>query len=459
MHTFDSLRGQYPVFAYDGFSIARVPGGVRLSFDFSIDGLCAFHPDTVVYTDGLPVVNAFDSPTARSIVYALGLVEAVSYYKAVCPPVFEVRCGSLNDAQKRWWKKLWFNGLGEFFYRNGIETTEDGFTDIRCREDYRTPEPDFRTSGTHIVPIGGGKDSAVTLSLLQKEIDHIYGFTVNDQPARTDTAIAAGLPLPRVIRTRRTIDPELLRLNREGFLNGHTPFSAIVAFLSLYCAYLIGAENIVLSNESSANEATVSGSDVNHQYSKSYTFERDFTDYVRAYIGLPTRYFSLLRPFNEMQIAKQFAALPQYHAVFRSCNAGSKQNVWCGKCAKCLFVYCILSPFLSEDALRGIFGENLLDKASLQADFDALCGVADVKPFECIGTVREVCSALSRTAAQYTAAAKPLPVLLQRFTQMQREPAGDPLSDFNPEHNVPDSFLPYVEEMARYVRPDGVSGK
>ena len=457
MHTFDSLRRTYPVFAYDGYAISRVPQGVRLSFDFSIDGLCAFHPETVIYTNDLPLCNAFDSPAAKAIVYALGLVEAVSYYKAACPSVFEVRCGSLTAAQKRWWKKLWYNGLGEFFFRNGIETSEDDFTVIRCAEDYQASAPDFRASGTHIVPIGGGKDSAVTLSLLQKEIDHIYGFTVNDQPARTDTALAAGLPLSRVIRTRRTIDPQLLRLNREGFLNGHTPFSAIVAFLSLYCAYLIGAENIVLSNESSANEATVSGSQVNHQYSKSYTFERDFTEYVRDYIGLPTRYFSLLRPFNEMQIAKQFAALPQYHAVFRSCNAGSKTNVWCCNCAKCLFVYSILSPFLSEEALCGIFGENLLDKASLQADFDGLCGIADVKPFECIGTVHEVRSALCRTAAQCTAAGKPLPVLLRRFMDTHPSPGGDPLGQFNTEHNVPDDFIPYVEEMARYVRSDGVS--
>ena len=459
MHTFDSLRSACPVFAYDGYSISRVPEGIRLSFDFSIDGLCAFHPDTVIYTDGLALCNAFDSPTAQAIVFALGMVEAVSYYKAACPPVVEVRCGALNTAQKRWWKKLWYNGLGEFFFRNGIETSEYSFTQIRCGEDYRTPDSDFRPSGTHIVPIGGGKDSAVTLSLLRRELDHIYGFTVNDQPARSDTAIAAGLPLTRVIRTRRTIDPELLRLNREGYLNGHTPFSAIVAFLSLYCAYLIGAENIVLSNESSANEATVSGSDVNHQYSKSYTFERDFTEYVRDYIGLPTRYFSLLRPFNEMQIAKQFPSLPQYHAVFRSCNAGSKRNVWCGNCAKCLFVYCILSPFLSEDALRGIFGENLLDKASLQADFDGLCGIADVKPFECIGTVREVRSALCRTAAQYTAAGKPLPVLLQRFMDTHPSPPDDPLAEYNHEHNVPEAFLPYIEEMARYVRTDGISAK
>ena len=452
MHTFESLRKQYPVFVYDGYHMERTADGIGLSFDFSVPGLCTFHPCTTIRTDGLETVNAFDSETAQAIIFALGLTEAVSYYKAVCSPVIEVRCGGLSEGQKRWWKKLWFNGLGEFFYRNGIETDEESFVQIRCAEDAKMPQADFTDRGLCVVPVGGGKDSAVTLSLLRAFRDRIRPFTVNDQQARTDTVTAAGLPADRILRTHRTIDSELLRLNREGFLNGHTPFSAIVAFLSLYCAYLIGGSHIVLSNESSANESNIRGTNVNHQYSKSYAFERDFTDYVRREIGLPIRYFSLLRSFNEMQIAKQFAALPQYHAIFRSCNAGSKKNIWCCNCAKCLFVYCILSPFLPQESLTAIFGENLLEKEALAADMDGLCGLSDVKPFECIGTVREVQAAVRMTIDRLRNAGEPLPLLLRRCDGKLPDSADDPLLDFNPEHNVPDVFQPCVKEMLDYVR-------
>ena len=207
MHTFESLRKDYPVFAYDGYHIGREPGGVRLRFDFSVEGLCAFHPETFIRTDSLTLLNAFDSAAAQAIVFSLGLTEAVSYYKAVCSPVMDVRCGALTDEQIRWWKKLWFHGLGEFFYRNGIETTEEDFVTVRCAGTWKKPCAAFRSAGLHIVPIGGGKDSAVTLSLLQNEKDRIYGFTVNDQRARTDTMTAAGLPLDRMIRTHRTITP------------------------------------------------------------------------------------------------------------------------------------------------------------------------------------------------------------------------------------------------------------
>jgi AraC-like DNA-binding protein len=87
----------------------------------------------------------------------------------------------------------------------------------------------------------------------------------------------------------------MLDCNKRGFLNGHTPFSAIVAFSSVLTAYLYGLKTVVLSNESSASESTVSEAEVNHQYSKSYQFERDFAAYEREYLHCGVQYFSLLR--------------------------------------------------------------------------------------------------------------------------------------------------------------------
>ena len=238
-------------------------------------------------------------------------------------------------------------------------------------------------------------------------------------------------------------------------MNGHTPFSAIVAFLSFYCAYLVGARDIVLSNESSANESNIAGTEVNHQYSKSYAFECDFAKYAERNLLPDIRYFSLLRPFSELQIAKQFAAYPQYHETFRSCNRGSKQNIWCAKCAKCLFVFSILSPFLPYDRLCALFGADMLDDGSLLADFDGLCGFSAVKPFECVGTVSEIVFALHKSVAQFREAGRPLPVLLQHFADTAGEYTGENLLlDYNPKNNVPDEFFEAVKEMYEYVSAD-----
>ncbi|MDR2753305.1 MAG: hypothetical protein LBB50_03240 [Oscillospiraceae bacterium] len=433
---FEALRAQHPVFHYEGYAVTRDAGGITLRFDFLIDGLGAFHPVTRIATKNLPIVNDFDGPLAHDIVFALGLVELVSYWKCACPPEIVIHCGTLNHDEIRWWKRLWFHGLGEFFYRNGVVTDLDSFVQVRCENapHLRAEGQNFHHSNVCLVPVGGGKDSCVTLHLLQEMGQPLLGFTVNDQPARTETFAAARFAPGQMLHTYRTIDPALLACNARDYLNGHTPFSAVVAFLGLYCAYLIGAENLVLSNEASANEASVTGTDVNHQYSKSYAFERDMNDYIDGRFGLPVRYFSLLRPFHELQIAKRFAALPQFHFAFKSCNVGSKHNVWCCNCAKCLFVYLMLAPFLPEPQMVHIFGENLLKNPKLQPELFALMGetTQGEKPFECVGTVEEARAAFALLQGDGAAA--------QRLLQ-----------SWNPTHLIPEKFLPAAERMRVYV--------
>lgn len=450
---YERLRKTYPRFCYERYTIEKTESHIRLTFYFHVDGLGAFTPSTAIDTAHFHILNAPDSPMAQAIAFNLGMVELISYWKAACPPRVEVACGYLSEADILWWKRLYFRGLSEFFYINGIAATETDFMEIVCTvPPSARPTDRFIESGMHLIPVGGGKDSCVTASLLRGEGEKNCFFTVNDQPARTETVLAAGYSERTILRTHRTIDKNLLRCNQEGFLNGHTPFSAVVAFLSYYCAYLIGATDIVLSNESSANESNIAGTQINHQYSKSYAFECDFAAYTARNLLPEIRYFSLLRPFSELQIAKQFAVLPQFHTVFRSCNRGSKQNIWCAKCAKCLFVFSILSPFMAYDRLCAIFGADMLDDKELLADFDGLCGFAKVKPFECVGTVEEITFALRQTAARFLQEGRPLPALLRHFCERDRaDGTDDLLRAYNPQHNVPEQFLPAVKEMYAYV--------
>ena len=96
-----------------------------------------------------------------------------------------------------------------------------------------------------------------------------------------------------------------------------------------------------------------------------------------------------------------FSRFSAYHDVFRSCNVGSKQDIWCGHCAKCLFAYIILSPFIAPDRLNAIFGKSMLDDESLRLEFEQLTGKAATKPFECVGTVSEVRQALAMTLRRW----------------------------------------------------------
>jgi len=150
-------------------------------------------------------------------------------------------------------------------------------------------------------------------------------------------------------------------------------------------------------------------------------------------------YFSFLRPVNELQIAALFSQFTHHHAGFRSCNVGSKQDVWCGECPKCLFTYIILSPFVSESNLKAIFGGNLLENRQLAMVFDELSGKAAVKPFECVGTPDEVKVAINKAFHEE----KEWPELLKAypFDENYSVEFNRLMSEFSDEHALPPIFL------------------
>ncbi|MDR1408745.1 MAG: hypothetical protein LBJ12_00420 [Oscillospiraceae bacterium] len=451
--TYTALRTQFNVFRYESYSIECDADDIVLRWRFSIPGLADFSPTTRIPAENLQLANAPDSSLAQKMAFALGLAEAVSYWKCACSPTVEILCGTLSEWDAEWWKNLWFQGLGEFFYRNNIQPDFADFVtfrSIQSASDSYGPEYGIKNAGLRLVPIGGGKDSCVSLHLLRGEKVHNRLFTINDQPARTDCALAAGYSKSNIVRTYRTIDPELLRLNREGYLNGHTPFSAVTAFLSAYCAVLIGADEIALSNESSANEPSVAGTDINHQYSKSYAFERDFREYGARHFGSAVHCYSLLRPFNELQIAAQFSALSEFHPVFRSCNAGSKTNIWCGKCGKCLFTFGLMSAFLPPEKVTAILGQNLFENTGLLPDLEGLLGITPVKPFECVGTIGEFRAALTLAVTQYGNGTLP-PLLSEFVSRMGASKPTSYLLERNNQHFVPQDRMPAVEEMYNHA--------
>ena len=398
---FEHLRCEYPVFIYQGFRYQNNENQIDIVFDFRIGEQIHFAPAMHLDT-GRHGVKLSNLKLLEGIIFHIGLIELISYWKAACCPTVHI-CGyRLSEQQQQWWKKLYWKGLGEFFYQNSISSDIENFMHFSFDEKATPAEallyPKVAESERVIVPIGGGKDSVVTLEQLRRERD-IVPFIINPRGATLECARVAGFPtLEDIVVLRRQIDPKLLELNQQGFLNGHTPFSAMLAFYSLLVSTVTGVRDVALSNESSANEPTIPGTEINHQYSKSLEFEEDFRHYVQTYMNGINHYYSHLRPHSELEIAQNFAQYPQYFEVFRSCNAGSKTDSWCCNCPKCLFAYIILSPFIEDATMIHIFGEDLLNKRALQQYFDELTGIAENKPFECVGTIDEVNRALELIA-------------------------------------------------------------
>lgn len=394
---YEELRKEFPVFTFSSYHYHINNNGLKAEFLFDLAGKYQFRPSFSIKQSGNIDFENIDDKTVSNFVFQIGMVELVSYWKAACSPKVVIKPGMLSEEQISWWKKLYFNGLGEFFYLNGISTDLESFMNIESEGEIHEKNVVSLDENKILVPIGGGKDSAVTLELLKQDKSlKIIPFMINPLKASVRTIENAGFTFSDSIIVERTIDKTLLELNGKGFLNGHTPFSALLAFVSSFSATLANAKHIALSNESSANQSTVPGSNINHQYSKSFEFETDFRDYIEKFVQKDINYFSFLRPLNELQIAKLFSKFTHHHLSFRSCNVGSKTDSWCGSCPKCLFTAIILSPFITQEKTKEIFGKDILNDISLEPVFNELAGIADIKPFECVGTPSEVNAALAK---------------------------------------------------------------
>ena len=216
-----------------------------------------------------------------------------------------------------------------------------------------------------------------------------------------DTVKPTGLPL---LQVRRELAPELKLMNQAGAWNGHVPVTAINSAILLCAAILYGFRYIIFSNERSADEATLvteDGREINHQYSKSSSFEAAFRTVIASRVSPDIEYFSVLRPFSELGIVRHFSGMKKFHAVYSSCNRnfhldGSRlEGRWCLDCPKCRFAALSLALFLSPAEVSEIQGGDLLD-APMQLDgFRALCKLGRDKPFECVGEAGESRAALA----------------------------------------------------------------
>ena len=447
---YNELREKYPEFIYEKYEIEKNEEKYVITYFFQITNLVTFTPKLEI---SKKCIHKLDE-ISKYIIFNIGLIELISYWKSTCSKNVIIKAGYINQEQIEWFKKLYYYGLGELFYKNNIKTSIEDFMNISCmREQENIKEIDYEGIG-NLIPIGGGKDSCVTLELLKEEKEHNSCFMINPKIPMIECATIAGYN--EILSVNRILDRKIIELNEKGFINGHTPFSSLVAFISYLLAYENNKKNIILSNESSANEETIIGTKINHQYSKTYEFENDFNNYITKYFKINIKYFSLLRPLKEIQIANLFSHYEKYHKIFRSCNLGSKSKEWnwCCNCPKCLFIFIILSPFLYKEKLISIFKEDLFEKKELFEDFKSLIGENESKPFECVGSIEEVKYALNEIIGKLTEQQEKLPFLLEYYKKYYTKNNNfDILIEIDSTHNLDNKYLSLlIDEVNKNVQ-------
>ena len=364
MKKFEELRKQNNKFIYKQYKILRDEENITIVFNYELeqkDITVPFEHKLILKIDD----KIYIDKSMDNIIFHIGLIEAINYYKIAAPKEFIIKCGYIDPTQILWFKKLYYNGLGEFIYLNNISISMDDLIDFKI--EHSSKKFDYisiDTKDNNIIPIGGGKDSLVTYELLKDRFPDSFMFSIN--PIIASQNILNNHKENSIILSR-VLDPQILEFNKKGYLNGHIPFSSIVGFISIWLGLIYKTKYIVLSNESSANEENVifNGLKVNHQYSKSIEFENDFRYYIDKYITKDVEYFSFLRPLDEINIAKLFSRFKHHFFTFLSCNVGSRKNIWCSNCPKCLFTYIMLCNFTEDETLHKIFGKDLFNDIDL----------------------------------------------------------------------------------------------
>lgn len=381
---------QYNKFYFTNIHFSLSSG--ELSLEYAVDDVYKFQ-EKMFFPKAPFVLSSKQQQALGQVLQYLHIAAGISYYKAFLPHDLVLDIYPINKSEADFFNRFYINGLGEFAVRNHLHPFKN--INFPYREDLQRKVTDLDFAEAALVPIGGGKDSCLAAELLKKN-----GVDV--------TAVACGNPRPitEVIKLsgmdeiiiKRQIDPLLIELNQKGEVyNGHVPITGILAFVLWISAILYDKKYVVMSCERSASSGnmTYDGVKINHQYSKSLDFEKDFYNLTQT-ITPQFRYFSLLRPLSELNIARLFVQnCVKYFDVFTSCNKAFKLdekkrlNHWCGNCDKCRFVFLILAPFMDKQKLLDIVGSNPLDDASQLEDYEKLLGLKGHKPFECVGEFKE----------------------------------------------------------------------
>jgi hypothetical protein len=349
---------------------------------------------------------ATPTPAQSALLDLAALAIGVSYYKANASGRIELATAFASAAAHDLARALYSEGLGEFYVRNNLPYPPRLTFDPAAPAlgDIAAPVGAPRTPTSAVVAFGGGMDSHVAYSLIERAgvSAELATVALSDKIKRV---IEDCTDAP-VTFIDRKLDQRLLAANKAGALNGHIPVTALNSLILILHASFTGADWVVFANERSADESTmtVDGHGVNHQFSKTFHAEQLIRAAVHAASPTGPDYFSVLRPVSELWIARELARLPRPLERFRSCNrnfvfSDSPKALaagrWCGECAKCVFTALIMAPFLKRAQSIALFGADVLDNPANLSLAEELAGFTDAKPWECVGTVDEVSAALS----------------------------------------------------------------
>ena len=99
MERYLKFRKEYPRFFYRGYSTEETLNELKITYTFEIEGLSEFTPTWIFPKNGNTQVKWNEDPLMKKMIFSLGMVELVSYWKITCSPQVVIEAGALNKDQ------------------------------------------------------------------------------------------------------------------------------------------------------------------------------------------------------------------------------------------------------------------------------------------------------------------------------------------------------------------------
>jgi hypothetical protein len=252
-----------------------------------------------------------------------------------------------------------------------------------------------------LVLCGGGKDSLVSMKLLERAGIDYHTFVYSHStygPAQFQHDLIDRLIAhctTRQVHRAWVIDdaPEapIARAYPDIGIRRIVSAETVSSYwLALPVALQHGFTEVALGITRSTDEHNLvwdkTGEEINYLWGMSADAERLMHDYVRRELVSDLTMFHLLRPIYDVNVFSLLRRDPTAVPATHSC---AQLKPWCGRCAKCLYVWMSYVAWLQPETVAACFDRNLFSIPQNRTLLRKMLGLESHKPTDCVGTVSE----------------------------------------------------------------------
>src|SRR5688500_10187388 len=106
------LRARHPRFIYERFSLNRSDDALQVRFHFRTEPNLEFTPEITFTHVDWQRVDSLPPGLLENLIFHLGLIETLSYWKAACSPEIRIKAGPLDAEQIAFFLDLLRHGMG-----------------------------------------------------------------------------------------------------------------------------------------------------------------------------------------------------------------------------------------------------------------------------------------------------------------------------------------------------------